>query len=245
MSSYQNFAKFYDLLTKNVGYKEKAQFIKKVLSDNCVDSGILVDLACGTGSMSLLMANYGYDVIGVDMSAEMLSEAMQKSCEENKNILFLCQMIQNLDLYGTVDAAICVLDSLNHIEKVDDLNKAFERVSLFLNPNGIFIFDLNTRYKHEQILANNTFVYDCDDVYCVWQNSSLKNRVNISLDFFEREDHVYYKSEENFSEYTYDDEVIREILNKNGLEIVNCYDDYSFLNPNEKTQRIVYVTKKV
>ena len=245
MSQYNNFARFYDALTKNVNYPQKAEFINAVLTQNSVKEGILLDLACGTGSMSVLMAERGYDVIGVDISSDMLSQAMQKACDAEKNILFLCQPMQELDLYGTVDCAICVLDSLNHIEKVKDFKDAFKKVSLFLNPGGIFIFDLNTRYKHEKILANNTFVYDCDDVYCVWQNSFSGDKVDISLDFFEYDEGAYYRSEESFSEYTYDTEFVEKMLSECGLELVNCYDDYSFKSPTEETQRIVYVVKKV
>ncbi len=244
MNSYNEFAKFYDSLTRNVNYRDISLFIDRVLEENSTKRGILLDLACGTGTLSVEMSKLGYDVIGVDYSNEMLSEAMQKSHLAKQNILFLCQPMQELNLYGTVDCAICVLDSLNHINN-DDLIKTFQKVSLFLNPRGYFIFDINTKYKHEQILANNTFVYDCDDIYCVWQNSLNKNCVNISLDFFKREDDVYYRSEENFFEYTYDVSFLEELIKKNDLEIVNCYDDYSKKVPNSQTQRIVFVTRKV
>jgi ubiquinone/menaquinone biosynthesis C-methylase UbiE len=245
MSEYSNFARFYDVLTENVDYSHKADFIEDILKENSINEGILLDLACGTGSMSLLMAKKGYDVIGVDISSEMLSEAMQKTYEQENQILFLCQPMQELDLYGTVDAAICVLDSLNHIENTNDLEETFKRVSLFLNPNGVFVFDLNTRYKHEHILANNTFVYDCEDVYCVWQNKKLQDSVEISLDFFERDEDVYYKSEETFLEYTYDDQLVKDIIKKCGLKLIKCYDDYTRNEVGEKTQRTVYVVKKV
>lgn len=244
MRSYNTFAKFYDSLTQNVNYQDISLFIDRVLAENSAERGILLDLACGTGSLSVKMSKLGYDVIGVDYSTQMLSEAMQKACQEDEDILFLCQSMQELDLYGTVDFAICVLDSLNHV-KEKDLIETFKRVSMFLNPNGLFIFDFNTKYKHEKILANNTFVYDCDDVYCVWQNSLENDHVNISLDFFERENDVYYRSEENFSEYTYDKKFILELIKNSGLEIVACYDDYSLKEPNHETQRIVYLTRKV
>ncbi len=244
MSSYNEFAKFYDSLTENVNYHNISLFIDRVLANNFAERGILLDLACGTGSLSVEMSKLGYDVIGVDYSTDMLSEAIQKSNNCGENILFLCQPMQELDLYGTVDCVVCALDSLNHINK-NDLVETFKRVSMFLNPNGFFIFDLNTKYKHEQILANNTFIYDCENIYCVWQNSLKKDRVNISLDFFEKKNGVYHRSEENFFEYTYDEKFIEKLILKNGLEIVNRYDDYSLNSPVFQTQRIVYITRKV
>ncbi len=244
MSSYNQFAKFYDSLTENVDYHSISLFIDRVLTDYSAERGILLDLACGTGNLSIEMNKLGHDVIGVDYSPEMLSEAMTKLNNNNQNILFLCQSMQDLDLYGTIDNAICVLDSLNHVNS-KDLEKAFNKVSLFLNPNGTFIFDVNTRYKHEKILGNNTFVYDCDDIYCVWQNTLQKNKVNISLDFFEREGDAYYRSEENFFEYTHDEKFIEDLIKNSGFEILNKYDDYSFKAPSKNTQRIVYVTRKV
>ena len=242
--SYNTFAEFYDSLTENVNYNNISLFIDRVLAENSAGRGILLDLACGTGSLSILMSNLGFDVIGVDVSYEMLTKAMQKNYDSKEKILFLCQPMQKLDLYGTVDCVVCVLDSLNHINK-KDLRETFKRVSMFLNPGGYFIFDFNTEYKHKQILANNTFVYDCEDIYCVWQNSLKADKVDISLDFFKKEKDVYHRSEESFSEYTHTEKDIKEIISQNRLEIINCYDDYSFEQPNSQTQRIVYVTRKV
>lgn len=242
--SYNTFAEFYDSLTENVNYNNISLFIDRVLAENSAGRGILLDLACGTGSLSILMSNLGFDVIGVDVSYEMLTKAMQKNYDSKEKILFLCQPMQKLDLYGTVDCVVCVLDSLNHINK-KDLRETFKRVSMFLNPGGYFIFDFNTEYKHKQILANNTFVYDCEDIYCVWQNSLKADKVDISLDFFKKEKGAYYRSEESFSEYTYAEKDIKDIIFQSGLEIINCYDDYSFNQPNLQTQRIVYVTRKV
>ena len=136
--------------------------------------------------MSFELADLGYDVMGIDSSYDMLSEAMAKNSQREKPLLFLCQKMQELDLYGTIDAVVCALDSLNHITNSDDVAEVFRRVSLFLDKDAVFIFDVNTPYKHEKILADETFVYDCDGVYCVWQNKFEPKTcsVNISLDFF-------------------------------------------------------------
>ena len=121
---------------------------------------------CGTGNICEAFAKLGYDMIGVDGSEDMLAEALDKKVASGTDIIYLCQKMQELDLYGTVDAAFCTLDSLNHLNGIEELQAVLNRVSLFLNPDGIFIFDCNTLYKHQQVLANNTFVYDCAYVRC-------------------------------------------------------------------------------
>ena len=144
---------------------------------------------------------YGYDMIGIDSSPMMLTQAQEKKYEYELPMLFLCQDMTDLDLFGTIDAAVCTLDSLNHLETADDIRKTIAKVGLFMNHGGIFIFDVNTIYKHREILGNNTFVYDCDDVYCVWQNQlSEDDSVEISLDIFEYDDGAYFRESESFRE---------------------------------------------
>ena len=167
MSGYRYFSQFYDNLTFNVDYKKRADYIQSVLSLYDHDWGLTLDLACGTGSLTLELKRRGVDVFGIDGSAEMLSVAMDKAYDEDLQILFLCQQMEQLDLYGTIDTCVCTLDSLNHITDPEQLQKVFDRVALFMNPDGTFVFDVNTVYKHQQILSNNTFVYDTDSVFCV------------------------------------------------------------------------------
>ena len=127
---------------------------------------ILLDMGCGTGSLTVKLAHYGYDMIGMDGSQEMLSAALGKGGE---HIQYICQDFQNMDLFGTVNVVICALDGLNHLTDYQALEETFRRVSLFTEPGGLFLFDVNTPYKHQQILANHTFVYDLEDIFCVWQ----------------------------------------------------------------------------
>ena len=181
---------------------------------------------------------------GIDASAEMLSEAMQKSSEKGLNILYLKQKMQNLNLYGTIDTCICTLDSINHITKEEDVTKAFERVAFFMNQDGVFMFDVNTVYKHEQVLANNTFVYETDKVFCVWQNTLRENCVtDIDLDFFEEENGVYYRTSESFSERGYSREKLTEMLVNAGFELEAVYGDMSFDEPKADEQRLVFVAR--
>lgn len=244
--SYSSFARYYDSLTHNVNYPLRAEYICNLLKKMDHNAGLTLDLACGTGSLTIELAKRGIDVYGIDGSESMLSIAQQKAANDGLQLLFLRQQMQNIDLYGTVDTVICALDSINHVTSENDVLKIFERVSLFMNPGGYFIFDINTLFKHKYILGNNTFVYDMDDVYCVWQNrfEEKYNRVGITLDFFGREGNAYYKSSEHFYERAYDTDLIVSMLSKVGLETVGLFDDLSFEKPNDKTERVIVVAKK-
>lgn len=247
MSGYSFFSSVYDALTENVNYADRADYIADLLADNGIKGGILLDLACGTGTLSIEMANKGFEVIGVDSSADMLSVAMNNAYESDKSILFLCQPMQQLDLYGTINAAICTLDSINHLTDPADVQATFDKVSLFTEPGGIFIFDVNTVYKHREILASNTFVYDMDDVYCVWQNSldSETDTVQIDLDIFEEiDDGIYERMQESFCERAYSLPMIEEMLCKAGFETVAVYDELSREEPKENSERIFVIARK-
>ena len=246
MKSYESFAYFYDDLTGNVNYKELASYFDELIKNYSNGGKLLLDLACGTGSLSFELAEKGYDVISVDASEDMLSEAMNKP-HTFGNPTFLNQTMQELDLFGTIDASVCCLDSINHLASKEDVKKAIGRVSLFMNEGGTFIFDVNTLYKHREVLGNNTFVYDTDSVYCVWQNTfdEKKCSVNIFLDFFEAQDDGTYKRyDESFCEYFYDDDFLMKILCDSHFKVLEKYDDFSFNPINDKTQRIVYVCRK-
>ena len=213
--SYDDFSRFYDLLTDNVEYEKRADYFCRLLSMCGINEGILLDLGCGTGSMSLAMAERGFDVIGVD-------------------------------LYGTVDCAICVLDGINHLNGENAVKAAFQKVSLFMNKGGAFAFDVNTLYKHKFVLADNAFVYEPEGVYCVWQNSfnETDGSVDISLDFFEEEDGVYYRSGESFTEKAYDLNDIKAWLEEAGFEVIGIYDDLTLDAVKDNSERAVFLAKK-
>ncbi len=244
--SYDNFSRFYDLLTDNVEYEKRADYFCRLLSLCGIKDGILLDLACGTGSISVEMAKRGFDVIGVDSSIGMLNAARQKAFESGEQILLLNQSMDDLDLYGTVDCAVCVLDSVNHLEDAEQVKRTFRMVSLFMNPGGAFAFDVNTLYKHKHILADNAFVYDFDELYCVWQNSfnEADGSVDISLDFFEEDDGAYYRSCESFTEKAYELSEISAWLEEAGFEVIGVYDDMTTDNVHPETERAVFLAKK-
>ncbi|MEE0808156.1 MAG: class I SAM-dependent methyltransferase, partial [Acutalibacteraceae bacterium] len=206
----------------------------------------LLDLACGTGGFSNEMSAQGISVIGVDISPEMLSVARESSAEQGQDILYLCQDASELDLYGTVDGAICCLDSLNHITDYEKFKAAIARVSLFLEPGRLFIFDMNTAYKHECVLGNRTIVKETDEVFCVWQNEyNRENRTTeISLDFFQEEEGAYYRSSEQFCERAYTEDEIAAAIESAGLEVVAVFEEMTDTAPTDTTERAVYITRK-
>ena len=246
--SYGIFSSVYDILTENVEYERIADKVCSLLHKNGVDGGLLLDLGCGTGTLSFLLEQKGYDVIGVDASEDMLMVANEKKYDEGSSAMFLCQKGEELDLFGTIDCAVSSLDTINHIDNLKKIEKAFSLVSLFMNMNGIFVFDMNTPYKHEVVLGNNTFVYDMEEVYCVWQNSYDENKftTNIDLDFFikNEDDEGYERYSESFCEYSYSVDDIIKIIEKKGFTLLGMYDDYSDNTPSEKTERITFVCKK-
>ncbi len=246
MTEYDIFSRFYDELTENVEYRKRAEYVNELIKKNCVGAQTVVDLACGTGSLTIELADMGYEMIGVDCSVQMLSEAQNKAYDSGSNIMFLCQRMQDLDLYGTVDAVVCMLDSINHITEESEVLEVFRKVSLFMNRGGVFVFDVNTPYKHKEILGNNTFVYETDDVFCVWQNEleADNKTVNITLNFFEKDEDVYLREEESFSEKAYELEKLQDMLNISGMTVVGMYDEMTDNIPNEKSERIFIVAKK-
>ena len=240
MGSYQQFANYYDVLTQNVDYPSRAAYFDQLLERYLHKKGILLDLACGTGSLSVLMAQKGYDVIGVDGSCEMLSLAMEKAGQTEQSVLYLCQEMEN--------ATICALDSLNHVTDFQALIRIFQRVSLFTNPGGLFVFDVNTPYKHQQILGNNTYVYDLPQIYCVWQNEYQPEDqvVNIQLDFFHpQKDGSYRRTSEAFQERAYSQQTLCELLEETGFGLLDILEGDTFQAPTPTTERWVFIAEKL
>lgn len=244
MPSYNSFAEYYDELMEDARYSDRCDYLLELFKRHNHEAGLTLDLACGTGSLTIELKKRGVDVYGVDASVEMLSEAMQKSLEQDLRILFLNQKMQELDLYGTVDTCVCTLDSINHITDLDTLRRAFDRVGLFMNSGGLFVFDVNTVYKHRHVLADNAFIIENDRVFCAWQNTLEDNNiVRVDLDFFEEENGVYYRTGESFCERAYSDEELRQLLCEAGFTVEAVYGDFSFEPPREDEQRAIYVAR--
>lgn len=240
------FSNAYDKL-QDADYNAFFEYYKKVFEKYNLKPDLVLDLGCGTGSITLKMAKAGYDMIGVDLSCEMLDIARQKAIAEGCDILFLNQDMTEFELYGTVDAIISSLDSINYITEDGGLEKLFKLCENYLNPGGIMIFDINSEYKLKEVLGNNTFVSEEDDIYYVWQNSFDEEEKICSfiLDFFvENNDGSYNRFSEYQEERAYSKEEIENAVKLSGLEILGCFSDFSFLAPDSKAERLFFVLKK-
>ncbi len=242
---YTAFAEFYDSLTENIDYKEIAEYYHRLNEKFGGTKGILLDLACGTGSLSVIFSRMGYDVIGVDISEEMLSIAVSK---EHEGIEYLCQSMTELDMFGTIDGTVCSLDSINHLDGIEDVRKTFEKVSLFSNKGALFMFDVNTLYKHKEILGDNTFVYDMENVYCVWQNEYAgEGKTDIYLDFFaeDKDSGLYERYSDDFTETAYPTDIIEKMLIEAGFEVCACYEYLTENKPTDESEKLTFVARKL
>ena len=248
MSNYDRFAEVYDRLMDDVDYKARTDYLLSLFEKHDRRPTLLLDLACGTGELSSELSRRGFEVIGTDASPEMLAVAQMKAANDGENILFLCQRMQETDLYGTVGAIVCTLDSINHLSSLEELNETFSRLKNFIDIGGIMIFDVNTPYKHKYVLGNNTFVYDEPGVFCVWQNTlySDEKTVGINLDFFIKENGgKYSRRSESFKERAFSREELTAAFTDASFSLEAVYKENSFLSPDETTEREIYVIKRV
>ena len=243
-SSYGEFAFIYDALTDDVEYEKRADYVKKLIDKHFPGkASLLCDLGCGTGTMCKLMNKRGYDVIGVDSSESMLAVASSKS--EGQEILYLNQDMTEFELFGTVDVFLSMLDSVNYITEPESLDKMFSLVKNYLNPEGIFIFDVNSKFKFENVLSDNTYTYEVDSIFYSWENYYEDELLDIYLNFFvENEDGTYNRINEHHMQRYYSDEFIKSLCIKNGFSVEGVYGDLSLDSPCDDCERIFYVIKK-
>ena len=243
---YGKFAKVYDVL-QDIDYNSFVDFYEKIFGKFGLEPKLVLDLACGTGNVTIPMARRGYDMIGIDLSAEMLDIASEKARLEKLDILFLNQDMTEFELYGTVDAIVCSLDGVNYLTEDDQVKKLFSLAENYLNPNGLFVFDINSEYKLKNILGNNTFIYDEDGVFCVWDNVYDEDSgiCGFNLDFFTRkEDGTYIRESEYQEERVYREEKLRILAEDAGLLTVGCFADRDFAKPDNTAERIFFVLQK-
>lgn len=241
--SYGNFASVYDMLTDDVEYEKRAFYLEEIFQKHLAQTPKLIaDLGCGTGTICSLLSKRGYDMIGIDSSDMMLSEAIKK--EGSEKILYLNQDMTSFELYGTVDVFLSMLDSLNYITSLDELSSVFSLVKNYLNPGGIFVFDINTPYKYEQVLSDNTFVHDENNVFYVWQNFFDGEYCDFLIDFFVNKGDGYSRFTEEHTQRCHTFKEMLEIIEKSGLSLEAVYDDLKFSDPVQNSERIFFVVKK-
>ena len=245
MDAYHELAKSYDRLTNDVDYEATVEFYMQILDREGLKPRTVVDLACGTGSVTEILARKGYQVIGVDMSEEMLTEAMAKVMDMENPPRFVCQKLQELRLPRAVDMAVCALDSLDYITDPADCAEAIRRTYKALNPGGIFIFDVNTPEKL-RAMDGQVFLDEDDDVYCVWRGEfdAQANICSYGMDLFQRRGEVWHRSFEEHREYAYSAEQLVGYLKDAGFTHIEVFADRLFEDPREGEQRIYIKARK-
>jgi len=248
MDSYNNFALVYDMFMDNVDYEEWSSYIAGVLKENGVTDGLVLELGCGTGSMTELLAGQGYEMIGVDNSAEMLEVAFAKKQVSGRDILYLLQDMREFELYGTVRAVISVCDSLNYILEEDELLGVFQMVDNYLDPGGVFVFDLNTVYKYEVMMGEETFAESREDGSFIWDNyydsESMINEYELAIFIPEGNEGMYRKYEETHYQRAYELETVKGLLKRAGLEYAVAYDAFTHDAPKADSERIYVVARE-
>ena len=247
MDNYTDFASVYDILMEDIPYDKWADYIEKILKRHGINKGIVLELGCGTGTMTRKMAQKGYDMIGIDISEDMLSVARQRSDGKDDGILYLCQDMREFELYGTVSAVFCVCDTLNYLLTTDELSKVFNLVSNYLDPGGLFIFDMDTRYLYEQVLADNTSYIEHEKGCFIWENGyypdEMINEVNLTL-FLKQENSLYRKHQETHTRRTYEPETIFKLLDDANLDVIGVYHELTDQKPRPDSERIYIVAKE-
>ena len=243
MGIYQDFAEVYDALTEDVTYENTVEYLEKIFKKHYHKKPeLMLELACGTGSITKLLSDKGYDMIGVDISEEMLNIARGK-CDES--VLLLNQDMTEFELFGTVDVIMCLLDSVNYITEPEKLQKMFMLVENYLEYGGVFVFDINSAYKLKNIIGENTFVRETENIYSVWENEQDDPFVHFILNFFvENPDGSYERFYEEHTERIYETTLIISMLEKAGFESITAYSENSFNAPADETERIYFVANK-
>jgi len=247
MEQYTNFAKVYDLFMDNVPYDKWIEQIKDILHKENIFDGLICDLGCGTGTITEGLSNIGYDMIGIDNSYDMLDIAMEKKYASGNDILYLCQDMREFELYGTVRAVISRCDSLNYIQSLSELKEVFSLVNNYLDPKGVFIFDMNTIHKYQDILGENTFAEVREQASFIWENTyDIEEGINeYDLNLFIRlEDDTYKRFEERHVQraYTFDEIVSAIESSKMSLERYVDADTYGEISEN--TERILFIARE-
>lgn len=255
--AYGAIARVYDRLNAEIDYAAWADFVEACFSRYLEKKPeLLLDLACGTGSMTLALRRRGYDMIGVDGSPDMLSVAYERAAESDvSDVLFLLQDMRTFELYGTVGAVTCCLDSINYLLDEGDVKRTFASVHNYLDPDGLFLFDVNTPYKFEHVYGDNAYILEDElgdedgcvqAVYCGWQNHYDEQTGICTFDlslFEEREEGGYDRSDEQQQERCYSKEQLSTLLEQTGFEVLGCFGGWDFSEPKDNCERYYFVAR--
>lgn len=247
MDAYTGFAAVYDMFMDNIPYGEWCTYLEDILKEYGVEDGLVLDLGCGTGKLTRLLAGDGYDMIGVDISEDMLEIAMEHQAEEGGEILYLLQDMREFELYGTVRAVVSICDSMNYLMEYEDLVQVFSLVNNYLDPKGIFVFDLNTPYKYQEILGEQTIAENREEGSFIWENyydeEEAVNEYDLTL-FIREEDGRFRKYEETHYQRAYSLKTVKMALKEAGMEFVEAYDAFTKEPPKEDSERIYVIARE-
>ena len=247
MEAYTSFAQVYDLFMDNIPYLEWCNYITSLLQEHQITDGLILDLGCGTGTLTEALSKKGYDMIGIDSSPEMLEIATEKHLASGSNSLYLLQDMRNFELYGTVKAVISICDSINYILTQEELIQVFSLVNNYLDPEGIFLFDLNTEYKYHTLLADNTIAEVREDSSFIWENyydfDTKINEYNLTL-FLKEKKELYRRYTETHYQRSYSLEDIQSALEKAGLTFLAAYDAFTREPVKEDSERIYLLARE-
>lgn len=247
MDAYTGFAAVYDMFMDNIPYGEWCTYLEGILKEYGVEDGLVLDLGCGTGKLTRLLAMDGYDMIGVDISEDMLEIAMEHQAEEGGEILYLLQDMREFELYGTVRAVVSICDSMNYLMEYEDLVQVFSLVNNYLDPKGIFVFDLNTPYKYQEILGEQTIAENREEGSFIWENyydeEEEVNEYDLTL-FIREDDGRFRKYEETHYQRAYSLMTIKKALEEAGMVFVEAYDAFTKEPPKADSERIYVVARE-
>ncbi|MBE5931972.1 MAG: class I SAM-dependent methyltransferase [Lachnospiraceae bacterium] len=251
--AYSNFAACYDELMDNIPYDEWFAYLQSLLKENKIEDGIVAELGCGTGNITELMAQAGFDMIGIDNSDAMLDIANAKKAQNQSSSLYLLQDMREFELYGTVKAVISLCDSINYITDISDLLQVFKLVNNYLDPKGIFIFDFHPRYYYKEIVADATIAEDRDDISFIWDNFYDEdediNELALSLFVKENTDgnkeaQLYRKYQELHLQRGYTLQEMKDLVTASGMELVATYDAFTHDEATEECERIYIIARE-
>lgn len=244
MEAYTGFAQVYDTFMDNVPYDEWGEYLVSLLKKYGVEEGLVLDMGCGTGAMTRYLDAHGYDMTGIDVSEEMLTIAKEKS---SPDILYLLQDMREFELYGTMRAAVSICDSMNYILEEDDLLRVFSLVNNYLDPGGIFIFDLNTVYKYQEILGEQIIAEDREECSFIWDNfydeEEMINEYDLTV-FVQEEGDLFRRYCETHYQRAYSLETVRALIEKAGMEVLAIYDAFTYNKPKPDSERVYFVARE-
>ena len=248
MEAYTSFAAVYDTFMDNIPYEEWEKYLKSLLYEYGVREGLVLELGCGTGNMTEILAQSGYDMIGVDNAEEMREIAIEKRMKSGLDILYLQQDMREFELYGTVKAIVSVCDSVNYILEEEELEEVFRLVNNYLDPGGVFIFDFNTVYKYREILGDQTIAENREECSFIWDNYYYEeeriNEYELSLFIREGDSELYRKYQETHFQKAYDLETMKRLITQSGLEYITAYDAFTKEAPTRVSERIYVIARE-